>query len=165
MKPHLLPRWWLSALLLAVGATLEAALVAGGTAYTKRLETTLLAEPAPLAAATGKLAYGRALKIAEARGAWLHVSDGPVSGWVFAGNVSATQPNEPKGLDGLGLAASQTTATAAARPLTPAAASYADRRNLANAHEDINWLLTQCHAITPEAVAAFLQENKRGEFQ
>ena len=165
MKYHPTPRLWLVALLLAVAATLEAALTAGGTAYTKRFETNLLAEPAPLAAVTGKVAYGRKVVIAEARGAWLRVSDGPAAGWVFAGNLSELKPAEGKGADGLGLSASATTATAAARPLTPAADDYAARRNLTNARDDLNWLIAQCATVTPRQVAAFLQEQKKGEFQ
>ncbi len=138
---------------------------AGGFAYTKRVETKLLAEPKPLAEAAGKLAYGRKVKIEEVKGTWLRVSDGPSSGWVFTGNLSDTKPAEGKGLDGVPLLASQTTATAAARPLTPAAEEYAARRNLTDAREDLDWLLAECRAITPEAVDAFLQEKKKGEYQ
>jgi len=165
MKIHPTPGLWPAVLLLACAATLEAALVAGGTVYTKRHETTLLAEPAPLAAAAGKVAFGRKLAIAEARGAWLRVSDGPVAGWVFAGNVSETKPAEGKGVDGLGLAASQTTATAAARPLTPAAEDYAARQNLTEARDDLHWLLAECRAFTPEEVTAFMQAQKKGEYK
>lgn len=165
MKTHPTSRLWPVVLLLAGGATLEAALTAGGTAYTKRLETTLLAEPAPLAAPAGKVAFGRKLAVTEARGAWLHVSDGPVAGWVFAGNVTETKPAEGKGSDGLGLAASQTSATAAARPLTPAAEDYANRRDLSSARDDLNWLLAQCHDLTAEQVETFLREQKKGEYQ
>jgi hypothetical protein len=165
MKYHSTLRLWLVALLLAAAATLEAALTAGGTAYTKRFETNLLAEPAPLAAVTGKVAYGRKLAIAETRGAWLRVSDGPAAGWVFAGNLSELKPAEGKGLDGLGLAASATTATAAARPLTPVADDYAVQHKLTNARDDLNWLIAQCGALTPAQVEAFLQEQKKGEYQ
>lgn len=165
MKTHPLHRLWPILPLLACVVSLEAALVAGGTAYTKRFETTLRTEPAPLAAVAGKVAYGRQLTIKEARGAWLRVSDGPVAGWVFAGNVSETKPAEGKGLDGLGLAASQTTATAAARPLTPAAMEYAARNNLANARADLDWLLGQSATFTPGVLEEFLQAQKKGEFQ
>jgi hypothetical protein len=164
MKHHSAPRLWLVALLLTTTA-MEAAFTAGGTAYTKRFETNLLAEPAPLAAVTGKVAYGRKLAIAEARGAWLRVSDGPTAGWVFSGNLSELKPAEGKGLDGLGLSASATTATAAARPLTPAADDYAARRNLTNARDDLNWLIALCATVTPQKVESFLQEQKKGEFQ
>ena len=146
-------------------ATALLAFEAGGTAYTKRLETKLLAEPKPLAGAAGKLTYGKKLKVEQVQGPWLRVSDGPTSGWVFAGNLSATAPAEGKGADGLGLDASQTSATAAARGLSPATMEYAGRRNLADARDNLDWLTTQCQAITAEDVSAFLQEKKKGEFQ
>lgn len=165
MKLPALARLWPVALLLATGVPLDAALTAGGTAYTKRVETNLLAEPAPLAAVKSRVAFGRKLKIEEAKGPWLRVSDGPAAGWVFAGNLSETKPAEGKGLDGLGLAASSTTATAAARPLTPAADDYAARHNLTNARDDLNWLLAQCHALKPAEVEAFLKEQRKGEYQ
>jgi len=152
-------------LLLAAGATAHAALGPGGTAYTKKMETSLLAEPSPLATVTGKIGFGRAVKVQEARGVWFRVADGGAAGWVFGGNLSETKPAEGKGLDGLGLSASNTTATAAARPLTPAANDYANQHNLGNAREDLNWLLAQCGAITPAKVDGFLRQQKKGEYQ
>lgn len=163
MNPH--PLLCTALLLLAAGTTADAALSAGGTAYTKKLETSLLAEPSPLAAVTGKVGFGRAVKLQEARGAWFKVAEGSAAGWVFAGNLSETKPAEGKGLDGLGLSASNTTATAAARPLTPAANDYATQRNLGQARDDLNWLLGQCGAITPAQVEAFLKAQKKGEYQ
>jgi hypothetical protein len=151
--------------LLAAAAVVQAALVAGGYVYSKRYETTLLSEPQPLARPAGKLALGRKLKVEEVRGVWLRVSDGPAVGWVFSGNVAETKPVEIKGLDGLPIAASQTTATAAARPLAPAAADYAARRNLTSATEDLDWLLLQCHGLSDEELQKFLQEHKKGEYQ
>ena len=62
MKCSTLSQLWPVALLLAAGVPLDAALSAGGTAYTKRVETNLLAEPAPLAAVKGKVAFGRKLR-------------------------------------------------------------------------------------------------------
>jgi hypothetical protein len=162
MKP---PLRFAALLVGLTGATALFAYEAGGFAYTKRVETKLLAEPKPLAAAAGTLAFGHKVKIEQVQGAWLRISEGAATGWVFAGNLSAIKPDESKGLDGVPLLASQTTATAAARPLTPAAAEYATRRNLTAAREDLDWLLTECHAITPEDVEAFLQEKKKGEFQ
>jgi hypothetical protein len=157
----------LAAVLLAVLLTASAlfAYEAGGLAYTKRVETKLLAEPKPLAATTGQLPFGKQVKIDEVQGAWLRISDGPVSGWVFAGNLTDTKPTEGQGLDGVPVLASKTTATAAARPLTPAAAEYAARRNLARARTDLEWLLTECATVTTEDVTVFLQEKKKGEYQ
>lgn len=165
MKYRPLHRLWPVCLLLGTGTALPAALAPGSTAYAKKSETNLLAEPAPLAAVTGKVTLGRALKVSEVRGVWLKVADGATAGWVFNGNVTDTKPAEGKGVDGLGLQASQTSATAAARPLTPAANDYAAQHNLGNAREDLNWLLTQCGGITPAQVDAFLKEQKKGEFQ
>ena len=138
---------------------------AGGSAYTKRAETHLLTEPKPLAATAAKLPFGRQVKIEEITGSWLQVSAGNQTGWVFAGNLSATKPDEGKGMDALPMLASQTTATAAARPLAPAAIEYASQKNLSSAQDDLEWLLTECRALTPEEVDAFMQETKRGEFK
>ena len=165
MKSHSLAVLWPAALLAFAAIAVQAALVAGGVAYTKRLETKLLAEPKPLAAAVGKVGFAKKLKIEEASGSWLRVSDGPNVGWVFSGNLAENPPEKVKGADGLGLAASETTATAAARPLTPAANDYAVRRNLGNARQDLDWLGAQCKSFTPEAVDAFLQAQKKGEYQ
>jgi len=137
----------------------------GGPAYTKRVETKLLAEPKPLATGTGSIAFGKKVKVEEVAGAWLRVSEGTVSGWVFAGNLSETKPAEGKGLDALPMLASETTATAAARPLAPAALEYASQKNLTEARTELEWLLTECQAITPETVDAFLQETKKGEYR
>ena len=156
---------WLAVLALAIAVSVDAAWAAGGKAYTKRLKTVLLAAPSPLAEPAGELAFARPLAVNEVRGNWLRVSDGPAAGWVFAGNVSATAPVESKGLDGLPLAASQTTATAAARPLTPVAVEYAARNNLENARSDFDWLLAQCRAFTPEEVEAFMKGKQKGEYQ
>lgn len=166
MKPRpSTPVWPATLLVLATAVALHAALAAGGTAYTKRLETKLLAEPSALAAPVGKLAAGRPLKIEEARGAWLRVSDGPAAGWVFAGNVSALEIKESAGTAGLGLNASATTVTAAARGLSEDAADYAQRHNLTDAREDLAWLLEQSAAIGADRVDAFLQEKKLGEYK
>lgn len=161
MSARLLP--WPAALILAVAA--EAAFTAGGSAYTKRVETRLLAEPRALAAPAGKLGYGRKVKVEEVRGAWLRVSEGGAAGWVFAGNLSETKIEEGKGADSLGLAASETTAAAAARPLTPAAEEYAARRDLGSASEDLRWLLEFAQGVTPEQIEHYLQENKKGPHQ
>jgi hypothetical protein len=149
------------------GATALLAYEAGGFAYTKRTETRLLAEPRPLADAAAPLPFGRKVRIDEVRGAWLRVSDGPAAGWVFAGNLSETKPADVKGLlDGAPVAASKTTATAAARPLDDAAEKYAaSQQDLAAAKEDLEWLITTCATVTNDEVDTYLQEKKRGEYQ
>lgn len=165
MKTRLMPGAWPLVFLLFAAVSVQAALVAGSIVYTKRFKTTLLAEPSPLAAPAGELALGRKLTVTDARGNWLQVSDGPLAGWIFSGNLSTLPPAEGKGLDGLPVAASQTTATAAARGLTPAAADYAGRRGLENARDDLAWLLEQSEALTDEQVEEFLQTQKKGEYR
>lgn len=165
MKTSPALRWWAVGLLLMATVCVEAAFSAGGVAYTKRYKTTLLAEPSPQAKAAGELPFGRKVNIDQLRGNWLHVSDGPASGWVFLGSLSETKPDEGKGLDGAPMLASNTTATAAARPLTPAADEYSQRRNLGSASDDLNWLLNQCSSITPVQVETYLKSHKKGEYQ
>jgi hypothetical protein len=157
-------------LLTSLGAVLPiavlAAFKAGGVAYTKRPETALLTEPSPLAAPAARVGYARELKVEELRGLWLRVSDGQgAAGWVFSGNVAEEKPAEVRGLDGLPLAASETSATAAARPLAPAAVAYGQRRGLQAASADLTWLEQASDAITRDKVEAFLKEQKKGEFQ
>lgn len=165
MNPRVSSRSWPLLAGLAAAATLQAAIGAGSIAFTKRLETNLLAEPSPLAAVSAKVGYAKQLKVEEARGAWLKVSEGTSSGWVFAGNVSSTEIKEGTGSAGLALNASATTVTAAARGLSEEASDYAKRRKLTNARDDLTWLLEQSAAITPEGVATFMQEKKLGEYQ
>ncbi len=165
MKPRPAFRLWPAALLLATVVVAEAALTPGGTAYTKRYKTTLLAEPSPMASPTGELAFGRQLKIVEMKGNWLRVSDGPTGGWVFAGSLTDSKPAETKGADGNVLLASATTATAANRPLSEEANAYAARRNLGSARVDLDWLQAQCKGVTAADVDAFLKAQKKGEYQ
>lgn len=163
MKLPVSPRVWLP--VLATAVTLQAALAVGGVAFTKRLETKLLAEPNALAAVSGKVGFARQLTVEETRGPWLRVSEGTNSGWVFSGNISETRLAEGTGTAGLGLSASETTATAATRGLSDEAGAYATRRNLAEAQTDLAWLFEQSAAIGADDVDKFLQEQKRGEYK
>ncbi|MBI2813822.1 MAG: hypothetical protein HYX71_06025 [Opitutae bacterium] len=165
MNPRTHSRLWPLLCGLAAAVTLQAALAAGGVAFTKRMETKLLAEPTPLAAVSAKVGYAKPLKIEAAKGAWLKVREGENTGWVFSGNVSAVEIKETAGLAGLGLNASATTVTAAARGLSEEAADYAQRHQLGTARDDLAWLLEQSAAVTAEDLEAFLQKNKLGEFK
>jgi hypothetical protein len=162
MKLHP-PRLLLCAGLFAASAF--AAFEAGTFAYTKRVETKLLAEPKPLAESSGKLAFARKVKVEEVQGSWLRVSEGEVSGWVFSGNLSATAPDENAKLDNVSFMASKTTASAATRGLEEDVVKYAQQRNLPNAQADLQWLQDTAAGITEADVDAFLQESKKGEFQ
>ncbi len=162
MKTHT-PRVLLLAGLFAVSAF--AAYEAGSFAYTKRLETKLLAEPKPLADVSGKIAFAHKVKVEQVQGTWLRVSEGAVSGWVFSGNLTDTKPDEGAKLDGVAMLASKTTATAAARPLDDEVVKYAEQRNLGDARADLEWMQKEGAEITSEDVDHFLQEQKKGEFQ
>ena len=157
------PLLLLIAALLAAPA--DAAFAPGAVAYTKRVSTALLAEPAPLAQPVARVGYARKLSIEEVRGLWVRVSDSGEKGWVFAGNLAEQKPAENRGLNGLPVTASETTATAAARPLAPAAVNYADRRGLGQARNDVEWLERTSGAITVDDVQAYKQAQKKGEFQ
>ena len=153
-------------LLLGSLALASAAHAPGSFAFTKRADTALLAEPAPLAAPTVRLKLGTKLKIVEVRGPWLRASgDGDAAGWIFKGNVSATEPDTESSLAQVPLDASATSATAAARPLAPAAAEYGARRNLAKAQEDLAWLVAEGATVSAADVTAYLEANRKGEFQ
>ncbi len=156
------------AALLAALATASAlfAYEAGGVAYTKRAETLLLAEPKPLAEAAGTLPFGRQVKVEQVQGAWLRVSEGDNAGWVFKGNLAMEKPADVKGLlDGVPQVASQTTATAAARPLSTVVSNYAASMNLSTAQNDLEWVIAECSSLTDEEVDAYLQAQKKGEYQ
>lgn len=156
----------LPALLLGSLALASAAYAPGGFAYTKRADTALLAEPTPMAEASTRLKLGTKLKVEEVRGAWLRVSgDEEAAGWIFKGNVSAAEPDVESSLAKVPLDASATSATAAARPLAPAAADYGERKNLAKAQEDLAWLISEGSVVTAADVTAYLEANRKGEFQ
>lgn len=151
---------------LAAAAGLLAAHAVGGFAFAKRADTALRAEPGPLASPTATLKLGAKLKVEEVRGTWLRVSgDKDAAGWIFAGNVAAEAPDENAGLAMVPLDAGATTATAAARPLAPAAEDYGRKRNLARAKADLDWLVRTGAGVTHADVTAYLQANRKGEYQ
>lgn len=150
---------------LATATLLPAAFAPGGAAFTKRAETALLAEPQMLAATVARVGYARQLKIETVKGPWVRVSEGANAGWVFGGNLADEKPSEKEGIDGLAIAASDTSAALAARPLMPPSEQYAAKRSLAKSVEDMKWLAEQKAKITPEAVQEFLREQKKGEYQ
>lgn len=118
-----------------------------------------------LASPVARVPYAAKLKVEEAKGSWLRVSDGRNSGWVFGGNLAEAKPSETRGLDGLPVAASETNAAAAARPLMDASQEYSQRHGLASAADDLTWLNEQRTKISDEDVQAFLRSEKKGEFQ
>ncbi len=166
MKPNTPLR--LLALAAVTGALAAVAIAepkAGGTVYSKRNELKLLAEPKPLAAAAGSAGFAEALKVSEVRGTWLNVTGANASGWVFVGLTAEKKPDAEK-LAGIGTVdASSSTTAAAARPLSPEAEAYAERHNLGEARDDVNWSQVEAHKVTQAIVDSYMRENKKGEYQ
>ena len=155
-----------AATLVALAAlTSLAAYEKGGTAFAKRNETSLLAEPKPLAAVAGKTAFADPLKIEEVQGSWLRVKAAKASGWVFAGNVAEDKPTLPPPAGLTTVSASETDTVAAARPLAPAAEGFATRHDADKAKSDVEWLDAESAKVKGEAVETYLRENKKGEFK
>ena len=161
-----LPVFVVMAVLLAVPA--HAAYAPGGTAYTKRLQTSLLAEPAPLASVVAKLQYALKLKVVEVRGAWVRVSAGGNTGWVFAGNLAFDF------LEGFQVrlvvlrhlhhvVADRGLHYRALPGLQRECRLLGFRQHLAG--HDVEWLEHTCDAIPAADVDAYKQTQKKGEFQ
>lgn len=150
--------------LLALALPAVTAFAPKGDAYTKRVETVFLSEPRALATPVGKIGLNRKLKVEAVQGNWVRVNDGKISGWVFGGNLAAEKPEVIKDSRGQPLDASATTATTAARPLMPAAADYAARRNLGDARGDLDWLNGDA-IVSNDQVETYMRANKKGEYQ
>lgn len=152
----------IAALALLAGV---AAYEKGGTAFSKRNETTLLAEPKPLAAVAGKTGFAESLKIEEVRGSWLRVKAAKAAGWVFTGNVAEEKPTLPPPAGLTTVSASETDTVAAARPLAPAAEGFASRHDAAKAKADVEWIDAESTKVKGEDVETWLRDNKKGEYK
>ena len=166
MKPNIPLRLLaVAAMAGAVVTTVMAAPKPGGTVYSKRNETKLLAEPKPLAATAATAGFAEPLKVSEIRGSWLNVAGRSGAGWVFAGIISEDLPKNAPAAGFGTLDASSTTTAAAARPLAPAAEAYAERHGKRDAGADVDWVEAEAHKVIPAIVNAYMRENKKGEFQ
>ncbi len=143
----------------------SAELKKGKKVWSKHYETVLLTEPRPLAPASATVGFAKKLSIREVRGTWLRVKSGKAKGWVFQGNIATEKPSHAPGAGFTTIDASQTDSVAAARPLSPAAEGYAERRGAEDAHADINWLDAQADAITQDDLIVFMREEQLGEYQ
>lgn len=155
----------LAALQFALGAACHAALKKGGAAYTKRMETALLAEPKPFAATVANIEFAESLSIDEVRGSWLRVTHKKLkkTGWVYAGNVADDEPVIPPAEGMTAGQASETSTATAARPLTRAAREYAESQGQPPQLQD--WLAQAAAAVTDDDITRYLSENKKGEYQ
>ena len=151
------------AALFLYAAALAFALEAGGSAFTKKQSTPLLAAPQREAAATGTLPWGAKVKIVAMQGLWAQVALDTKKGWVFAGNLSADKPPAENKSE-LPATASDTTAATAARPLSQAAKDYASRKDQASSAADVEWMETAADAVTAAEVQAYMKENKKGDY-
>lgn len=143
----------------------SAELEKGKKVWSKHHETVLLTEPRPLAPASATVGFATKLSIREVQGTWLRVKSGKAKGWVFQGNVATKKPSHAPGAGFTTIDASQTNTVAAARPLSPAAEGYAERRGAEDAHADINWLDMQADIITQDELIVFMQVEQLGEYQ
>lgn len=137
----------------------------GDTVYAKKIESALLVDPRPLAAASAKVGFGTALEVRDVSGAWLQVAAGNDSGWIFEGNVAGEKPSQAPSAGLTKVTADSTDTTAAARPLTEAGEAYASRHDSAIARADVEWIDAQAAAVTEEEVVTYLRENEKGEFR
>ena len=143
----------------------SAELKKGKKVWSKHYETVLLTEPRPLAPASATVGFAEKLSIREVQGTWLRVKSGKAKGWVFQGNVATEKPSHAPGAGFTTVDASQTDTVAAARPLSPAAEGYAERRGAEDAQADINWLDVQADTITQDELIVFMQVEQLGEYQ
>ncbi len=162
MKKH--ARLWLSASVLLCASALSGYDV-GDKAYTKKLETTLLDEPKPLAHPVAKISFAAELDIEQINGSWLLVTAGDNRGWIFAGNVAEKKPVADHKTDFLPSSASETTASIAARPLDDVAKNYGTQKGLGEAKADVEWVEQQSAQVNDVAVVQYLQAKKLGEYK
>lgn len=158
-------RFQLGAIMVLFSAPLLCAYEPGGRAFTKKLETVLLDEPKPLAHPAAKVGYAVELRVEQVNGPWLLVSAGANRGWVFAGNLAEKKPMANPKTDFLPSAASETTASIAARPLDEVAKNYGEQKGLGEAKSDVEWVEQQSAQVDDAAVTSYLKEKKLGEYQ
>lgn len=137
----------------------------GNQAYTKRDNTVLRDSPSLGGGTVGKLPWGAAVKITKVEGRWVKVSGSGKSGWVFSGNLAKKKPPSENKNDFLPTAASDTSASMAARPLSETAKKYGKRRNLGSALSDLHWLESTTNTISNQTVDAYMKEKGLGEYQ
>ena len=133
--------------------------------WSKHHETPLLAEPSPLAPVEATIGFGEKLSIREIQRSWLKVESDEGEGWVFQGNIATDKPKMAPGVGLSRMDASQTDTVAAARPLAPAAETYAERNNALDAKADLDWLDAEADALADEELVLYMSENRIGEYQ
>lgn len=166
MKPSWQFPVWTSALI--VGGLLAfsaAAFEKGDEVWSKHFETALLADPSPLAATVATVGFGEKLKVKKVQGVWLNIKGNKAEGWIFQGNVASEKPETAPSVGMTQIAAAQTDTVAAARPLAPAAQSYAERHDETEAQADIDWVDQQAALLSHDELVAWMTEQQLGEYQ
>lgn len=139
----------------------------GDTVYCLHNGTAIYPEAKKSDVVEATLGFAEALKVQAVTpsGMWLNVSAGGKTGWVFKAMIAEKKPEAEK-TAGIGsVDASSSTTAAAARPLSPEAEAYAERHNLGEARDDVNWSQGEAHKVTRPIVDSYMHENKKGEFQ
>lgn len=147
-------------LILAATAT---AFEAGSRCFANKTSVPLLSAPDRASPAVGQIPFATEVRILETNGRWIRVKGQTGEGWAFAGNLSPQKPPEENKSNFLPTAG-DTGAAVAARPLSSAAREYADRKSHGEALGDLQWMETLTDTIHADAVKAYQQEAKRGEF-
>jgi hypothetical protein len=157
--------WILTLTLGGLFALSATAFQKGDKVWSKHIETSLLAEPKPLAAAVVTVGFAERFKVQEVQGVWLRVKGDKAEGWVFQGNVASEKPELAPAAGMTQVSAAQTDTVAAARPLAPAAQGYALRHGAADAQADIDWVDQQAALLTYAEMVAWMSEHQLGEYQ
>jgi hypothetical protein len=154
----------LQASLLALVCTASAELAPGGTGYTKKASTDLLAGAERSAKVVATLPISTKVKIVAQSDRWLQVESSAGKGWIYSGNLSEDKPAVERQGSLVAVSADNATAAIATRPLDAQARAYAQRQGKGDAASDILWMERQADSVTAAQVNAYLKSAKKGEF-
>ena len=154
----------LQASLLALACTASAELAPGGTGYTKKASTDMLASAERSAKVVATLPISTKVKIVAQSDRWLQVESSKGNGWIYSGNLSEDKPAVERQGSFAPVSAQETTASIATRPLTEQARAYAQRQGKGAAASDVIWMERQADSIGSGQVTAYLKSGRKGEF-
>ena len=154
----------LQASLLALVCTASAELAPGGTGYTKKASTELLASAGRSGKVVATLPISTKVKIVGQSDRWLQVESSAGKGWIYSGNLSEDKPAVERQGSFAAVSAQETTASIATRPLTEQARAYAQRQGKGDAASDVIWMERQADSVTSAQVTAYLKSGRKGEF-
>jgi hypothetical protein len=163
-------RYWMASIIFVLACAISvpassAQFKKGQKVWSKQYETPLRAEPRPLAPVEATVGFAEKLSVREVQGTWLRVKSSDGKGWVFQGNVATDKPSLAPTAGMTTFDASQTDTVAAARPLSPAAQGYAQRRGAVDAEADIDWIDEQAAELTLQEIIAWMSAEQLGEYR